>query len=129
MKKKVVMLCFAVVAVAGCHPTPPYSAQTSEIVQQVEAAGSGDVNQMAVPELMHFMDTHVRLAVRLQSECKSVQQAGNPTWSSSQEGKVCAAVGQQDRVKQLAAYETLKAQELKNGDTDAVARIEAQEGK
>ena len=38
-------------------------------------------------------------------------------------------VGQQDRVKQLAAYETLKAQELKNGDTDAVARIEAQEGK
>jgi hypothetical protein len=129
MKKKFVMLCFAGVGLAGCHSTPPYSAQTSEILQQVEAAGSGDVNQVSAPELMGFMDTHVRLAVRLQSECQSVRQPGNADWATGAEGKVCTAVAQQDRVKQLAAYETLKAQELKNGDTDAVARIEAQEGK
>ena len=47
MKKKSIMLCFAAMGLVGCHSTPPYSAQTSEIVQQVEAAGAGDVNQMA----------------------------------------------------------------------------------
>jgi hypothetical protein len=129
MKKKSIMLCFTAMGLAGCHSAPPYSAHTSEIVQQVEAAGAGDVNQATSPELMGFMDTHVRLAVRLESECKSVRQPGSADWAKSAEGKVCTAIGQQDRSKQLAAYEALKAQEQKKRDADAVARIEAQEGK
>jgi hypothetical protein len=129
MKKKFVMLCFAGVGVAGCHPTPPYSAQTSEIVQQVEAAGSGDVARLQVQELMLFFDTHARLAARLQPLCVAKKQTGDAAWAAGPEGKVCQANFDRDRVKYLGVLETLKAQELKNGNMAGVENIVKSEGK
>jgi hypothetical protein len=129
MKKKFMMLCFAVVGLAGCHPTPPYSAQTSEIVQQVEAAGAGDVAQLQVQELMLFFDTHARLAARLQPLCVAKKQTGDATWVASPEGKVCQANFDRDRVKYLGVLETLKAQELKSGNMAGVENIQKSEGK
>jgi hypothetical protein len=129
MKKKSIMFCFAAMGLVGCHSTPPYSAQTSEIVQQVEAAGAGDVAQLRVQELMLFFDTHARLAARIQPLCVAKKQTGDATWATSPEGKACQANFDRDRVKYLTVLEKLKAQELKSGNMAGVENIEKSEGK
>lgn len=117
------------VAVTGCRSNSTATGQESAIVQQVEAAGSGDVTEVPVQSLEHFFDGDVRLAVRIQAECTSAVQPGNAAWEISPEGKVCLAANQQNRTFQLNAYESMKATAEKSGDSYDVQRIEKMEGK
>jgi hypothetical protein len=114
----------ALLVITGCHST-----RSSEIVRQVEIAGSGEVKQIPVESLMRFFDLHARLAIRIEAMCVTNRQPGSADWMVSDEGKVCQAVASRDRVKYLETLETMKRMDMKDGDQNAAARIDQAEGK
>jgi hypothetical protein len=124
VKTSIAAFLLTLLVVTGCH-----SARPSEIVRQVEIAGSGDVKEIPVESLMRFFDLHARLAIRIEAMCVPNRQLGNADWMVSDEGKVCQAVGSRDRVKYLETLETMKRMDMKDGDQNAAARIDQAEGK
>jgi hypothetical protein len=124
MKTAKAMFLFSLCSLVGCHST-----HSSEIVRQVEIAGSGEVKQIPVESLMRFFDLHARLAIRIEAMCVTNRQPGSADWMVSDEGKVCQAVGSRDRVKYLETLETMKRMDMKDGDQNAAARIDQAEGK
>ena len=108
----------------GCRSNP-----SSEIVRQVELAGSGDVARAQAESLMKFFDVHARLAVRIEALCAGAWQPGAVEWMVSGEGKVCQAVSSRDRVQYLEALEAMKRMDTQDGDQGAAAKIEKAEGK
>ena len=115
---------FSLLVLVGCR-----SNSSSEIVRQVELAGSGDVTRAQAEALMKFFDVHARLAVRIEALCARARQPGAVDWSVSDEGKVCQAVTSRDRVQYLEALEAMKRMDRKDGDQGAAAKIEEAEGK
>jgi hypothetical protein len=113
-----------ILVLVGCHSTA-----ATEIVRQVELAGSGDVKQIQAESLMNFLDHHARLAVRIESLCVPKRQASDVDWMISDEGKVCQAVASRDRVKYLNNLETMKRMDMQYGDQNAAATIDQAEGK
>jgi hypothetical protein len=124
MKTIVSILLFSGGMLTGCHSEHP-----SEVVRQVEQAGSGDVRQQPAESLMRFFDLHARLAIRVEAICATKRQIGDVNWAVSNEGKVCQAVASRDRVKYLDDLETMKRMDTQNGDQNAAAEIDKAEGK
>lgn len=124
MKRSIAAFLFILLVMIGCHSTHP-----SEVVRQVEIAGSGDVKELPVESLMRFFDLHARLAIRIEALCVTNRQPGSVDWMVSDEGKICQAVGSRDRVKYLDTLETMKLMDMKDGDQNAAARIDQAEGK
>lgn len=124
MKTTIATFLLILLVVTGCH-----SARPSEIVRQVEIAGSGDVKEIPVESLMRFFDLHARLAIRIETLCVTNRQPGSADWMVSDEGKICQAVARRDRVKYLDTLEMMKRMDMKDGDQNAASRIDEAEGK
>jgi len=108
----------------GCRP-----AESSDIVRQVEIAGSGEVQRIPVESLMRFFDIHARLATRIEALCVAKRKPEDADWMVSDEGKVCQAVASRDRVRYLEDLETMKRMDTQNGDQNAATEIDKAEGK
>jgi hypothetical protein len=124
VKTTIATFLLILLVVTGCH-----SARPSEIVRQVEIAGSGDVKEIPVESLMRFFDLHARLAIRIETLCVTNRQPGSADWMVSDEGKICQAVARRDRVKYLDTLEMMKRMDMKDGDQNAASRIDEAEGK
>lgn len=124
MKTARAIVSISLFVLVGCRST-----RSSEIVRQVEIAGSGDVQQIPVESLMRFFDVHARLAIRIEALCVAKRKPGDADWMVSEEGKVCQAVASRDRVKYLEDLETMKRMDTQNGDQNAAADIDRAEGK
>src|SRR5579883_685976 len=78
-------------AVIGCSRTPD-AASNSQIVRQVEAAGSGPVESASRDSLFHwFQSSHKELAITINQECANIRKTAPATWGDTAEGKVCQA--------------------------------------
>jgi hypothetical protein len=78
-------------AVAGCSRAPD-SASSSQIVRQVEAAGSGPVKSASRDSLFQwFQSSHKDLAITVNKECANIRKTAPAAWGDSAEGKVCQA--------------------------------------
>jgi hypothetical protein len=124
MKASIISILLSLLATTGCRSTA-----NSEIVRQVEIAGSGDVKEAPVEYLMRFFDLHARLAIRIEALCVTKRLPGDAAWMVSDEGRVCQAVGSRDRVKYLGTLETMKRMDMEDGDQNAAASIDQAEGK
>jgi hypothetical protein len=83
---------------AGCksdqagESTGTSAKQTSVIVQQVEAAGSGDLNPSNEGAIQNWLARHTEVAKRVSPECGRVSKAATADWGATTEGRVCDAV-------------------------------------
>jgi hypothetical protein len=78
-------------AVTGCTRAPDAGAN-SQIVRQVEAAGSGPVESASRDSLFQwFQSSHKDLAITINKECASIRKTAPAAWGDTAEGKVCQA--------------------------------------
>ena len=71
----------------ACAPKPATSSN-SEIIRQVEAAGSGPVENASVQSLFTWFEQHTHLANQVNKRCEQVKKAAPATWGDSAEGRV-----------------------------------------
>jgi len=81
----ILFLLPALLAVS-CKPEPK-----SKIVQQVEAAGAGDLSTASATSIQQWFLHHEDLAKHINKECEAVKPNANATWSDSTEGRTCHA--------------------------------------
>ena len=93
-KVKLIMTAFCLASIAGCKTSGPGSAAESKIVQEVQAAGAGQLDQTAEPAIQGWLGQHVEVAKRIGPECNVVMKSATANWSSSTEGRVCTAAAQ-----------------------------------
>jgi hypothetical protein len=66
----------------------------SRIIQEVQAAGSGPVENVSIPSLYQWFEKHTHLANQINKECNEVQKTAAADWGDSPEGHVCEAASQ-----------------------------------
>src|SRR6266571_4853826 len=66
----------------------------SKIVQEIEAAGSGPVENASVQSLYTWFEKHTHLADQLNKQCGQVKKTAPATWGDSAEGRVCEAANE-----------------------------------
>lgn len=69
----------------------PVTRSNSEIIRQVEAAGSGPVETASVQSLFTWFEQHTHLANQINKQCEQVKKAAPAAWGDSAEGRVCEA--------------------------------------
>lgn len=77
----------------ACAPTPA-TRSNSEIIRQVEAAGSGPVENASVQSLLTWFEQHTHLANQINKQCEQVKKTAPATWGDSAEGRVCEAASE-----------------------------------
>lgn len=77
----------------GCAPAQRASSD-SRIIREVEAAGSGPVENASVQSLFTCFEQHTHLANQITKQCQQVKKTALATWGNSPEGHVCEAAGQ-----------------------------------
>ncbi len=94
MKKQFVLFA-ATIALMSCYDP---GAQSSAVVRQIEAAGSGDISSSTELEIAQWIVSHPeKRAVlnQINEECSPLRSAGTANWAMrTAEGRVCTAVGQ-----------------------------------
>lgn len=66
----------------------------SKIIQEVEAAGSGPVENASVQSLYTWFEKHTHLANQLNKQCNQVKRTAPASWGDSPEGRVCEAANE-----------------------------------
>jgi hypothetical protein len=66
----------------------------SQIIREVEAAGSGPVENVSVQSLFTWFEQHTHLANQINKQCEQVKKTVAATWGDSPEGRVCEAASQ-----------------------------------
>lgn len=100
MRKAIVVLGTVLgLMVSGCKSNQPGSSSvpaetkpSSAIVQQVEAAGSGDLEGLNEPAIQNWLAKHADVAKRVSPQCGQVARNATAAWGASTEGRVCDAV-------------------------------------
>jgi hypothetical protein len=87
------MAAALVLSLGGCAPAPQASSD-SRIVREVEAAGSGPVENASVQSLFTWFEQHTHLANQINRECEQVKKTAAATWGDSREGHVCEAASE-----------------------------------
>jgi hypothetical protein len=82
------LICFSIVALCGCYDP---NAQTSVIVREVEAAGSGNMDVSSPIGLNTFFAARPELASRINTECEPLASHGDAHWAETAEGRICSA--------------------------------------
>jgi hypothetical protein len=77
----------------ACAPAPA-TRSNSEIIRQVEAAGSGAVENASVQSLFTWFEQHTHLANQINKQCEQVKKTAPATWGDSAEGRVCEAASE-----------------------------------
>ena len=91
-KGKLIMTAFLAGGfIAGCKTSGPGSAAESKIVQEVQAAGAGQLDQAAESAIQGWLGQHLDVAKRIGPECNVVMKNATANWSTSTEGRVCTA--------------------------------------
>jgi hypothetical protein len=94
VRKHVIAAAAAWVMVfTACEPTPARRSN-SEIIRQVEAAGSGPVANASVQSLFTWFEQHTHLANQVNKQCEQVKKTAPATWADSAEGRVCEAASE-----------------------------------
>jgi hypothetical protein len=83
----------SVLLFSGCKPAQRASSD-SQIIQEVEAAGSGPVESASVQSLFAWFEQHTHLANQINKQCEQVKKTASATWGDSPEGRVCEAASQ-----------------------------------
>lgn len=78
---------------SGCKAAPG-SAAKSQIVQQVELAGAGDLDKATDQAIFQWLSNHVHVVEQIAPECGNAMKGAEATWADSTEGRVCAATAQ-----------------------------------
>lgn len=81
------------VVLESCAPVRRTDSKT-KIIQEVEAAGSGPVENASVRSLYTWFEKHTHLANQLNKQCDQVKKTAPPTWGDSTEGRVCEAASE-----------------------------------
>ncbi len=77
--------CVAImIGLAACAREP-----RSEIVQTVEAAGSGDLSKVSNAGITEWLGKHKDLAYQVNDRCKPVRERSAAGWSETTEGRLC----------------------------------------
>ena len=84
-----IFLC-VVFLLSGCKAATG-SAAKSQIVQQVEAAGAGDLDKATDQAIFQWLSNHVHVAEQIAPECGKAVNSAVASWGDSTEGRVCAA--------------------------------------
>ena len=71
----------------ACTKREPHS----NIVAQVEKAGSGDLSSTPAPQIEDWFRKHRDLAVEVDDMCKGPREKEDANWPTSTEGRVCTA--------------------------------------
>lgn len=81
---------------SGCKSDAPSApvVPESEIVKQVEAAGSGKLEGLDRATIQGWLAGHQDVAKKIGPECKSVGVNATAAWATTTEGNVCAADAQ-----------------------------------
>jgi len=82
----------SLIVLTACAPTSRRS--NSEIIRQVEAAGSGPVESASVQSLFSWFEQHTHLANQINKQCEGVKKTAPATWGDSAEGRVCEAASE-----------------------------------
>jgi hypothetical protein len=82
----------SLIVLTACAPTSTRS--NSEIIRQVEAAGSGPVESASVQSLFSWFEQHTHLANQINKQCGRVKKTAPATWGDSAEGRVCEAASE-----------------------------------
>lgn len=64
-------------------------AQSSRIVREVEAAGSGNISTYSVPGLTEWFSQRPEFATKIANECVLVARTAPANWTTSAEGAAC----------------------------------------
>lgn len=87
MKRTIVGICLlSAVALTGCYDS---HAQQSAIVREVEAAGSGNLDEATIPGLTVFFGSHQGLAGKVSAQCAPLVSQADAHWTETAEGKIC----------------------------------------
>jgi len=100
MRKVIVFVTLAIgIMVSGCRSSQPGSSvlptvtePPSAIVQQIEAAGSGDLEGLNEPAIQNWLAKHSDVAKRVSPQCGQVSHNAPAAWAASTEGRACDAV-------------------------------------
>lgn len=65
----------------------------SRIVQQVEAAGSGPVEDVSMDSLFKWLRDRMDLALKINTQCKEVRPTATAAWRDTPEGRICEVTG------------------------------------
>lgn len=88
MKRRKTIGCAAIIiGLAACGREPK-----SEIVQRVEAAGSGDLSTVSNDGMREWLGKHKDLAYQVNDMCKPVRAKSAANWSDTTEGRLCNTV-------------------------------------
>lgn len=74
---------------AGCHSDARSSAPESAIVQQVQAAGAGNLDQTDAGSLQIWFAQHIAVARSILPMCAKASQSAPASWATTTEGKSC----------------------------------------
>lgn len=77
----------------ACAPSPA-TRSNSDIIRQVEAAGSGPVEGASVQSLFTWFEQRTHLANQINRQCEQVKKTAPATWGDSAEGRVCEAASE-----------------------------------
>jgi hypothetical protein len=75
----------------GCKSSEPGSAANSKIVQEVQAAGSGQLDGADEASMQGWLNKHQDVAKKISGECGTATKAATAQWAGSTEGRLCAA--------------------------------------
>ncbi len=79
---------------AGCKSNAPATGSVlskSPIVARVEAAGSGDLDNLDTATIQDWLSKHQEVAKSVSPDCGSVSRGAAADWSLTTEGRVCTA--------------------------------------
>jgi len=86
LKRPALALALGILALAGCAKESP-----SEIVEEAQRAGAGDVTKISAFSIEDWMRKHQDVAVKLNSMCAPIREKAPANWGDSTEGNVCTA--------------------------------------
>jgi hypothetical protein len=89
LKRPAFALAVGILALAGCTSNEPHS----EIVEQAQQAGAGDLANTSALSIEDWMRKHRDVAVKLNKMCARVREKAPASWGDSTEGKVCTSAG------------------------------------
>ncbi len=89
--RRTLALTILIPAISGSLACYDPHAQSSKIVREVEAAGSGDISTFTPQGLAFWFQQHPKMALQISAECAPILKTAQANWVTSAEGSVCQA--------------------------------------
>ena len=86
MKVTFTLFLLPVFLTLSCTPEPK-----SKIVQEVEAAGAGDLYRATEVSIVGWFNTRRVFAKKISQECAPMSKKAPANWAQTTEGKTCSA--------------------------------------